>query len=131
MPQNKDFEAQVRDEYYTLKSMTAAAGFKYNDLDTELRRSFSGCLIAPLVWIAAPISRRVLKKESEKRGYGRFESQAEEIVGRSEIKTAICDALQNLPKDRFLTEETFIKVVTKTLLTENFETALSPVSSPI
>ena len=126
MPQNKDFEAQVRDEYYTLKSMTAAAGFKYDDLDKELRRSFTGCLFAPLLWITGPIGRRALEKESEKRGYGRFESQADEIVGRSEVKTAICDALQNLPKDRILTEETFVKVAIEVLLSENFDATAIP-----
>lgn len=119
----EDFRKSVRDEYYTLKSLTELGKFPLDELESGFR-GLAGCLFIPFLKVLDPFSKRIIRKEIEKKNYSSFNFQAEEILNIIEIKRAIRLAFEELPKEIIVTEDIFLKVFTATLFKEGLRSQL-------
>lgn len=125
------FQKQVAEEFYQYKSLNDAESISVEDLRRGFRGTAFGCLFSPIAVLLDRFGKNTLRKEREKRNYADFETKAYSLLGQSEIREAIRNAFEELPKDEIVTEETFVRVFTETLsqneLRQRLDIPLDPI----
>lgn len=128
---DEDFEKgrffrEVSDEFYRLSALRTVEKMPIEKLRTEL-----GCVSIPIIPILQRMNAWALKADKEKRNYESLTDEVNAILDNAETRKAIRKALEELPKDEIVTEETFVRVFTETLsqngLRQRLDIPLDPV----
>jgi hypothetical protein len=125
------FQKQVANEFYQYKSLNDAESISVEELKRGFRGTGFGCLFSPLMSLLDRFGKNTLRKEREKRNYDDFEIKTHSLLGQSEIREAIRNAFEELPKNEIVTEETFVRVFTETLSQDELRQRLDIPLDPI
>ena len=125
------FQKQVAEEFYQYKSLNDAESFSIEELKHAFRGTAFGCLFSPIAGLLDRFSKNTIGKELDKRNYADFEIKTHSLLGQSEIRKAIRNAFEELPKNEIVTEETFVRVFTETLSQDELRQRLDIPLDPI
>ncbi len=125
------FQKQVADEFYQYKSLNDAESFPVEELERGFRGTGFGCLFSPIAVLLDRFGKNTLRKEREKRNYANFEAKTHSLLSQGEIREAIRNAFEELPKNEIVTEETFVRVFTETLSQDDLRQQLDITLDPI
>lgn len=115
----EDFQKKVVEDFHFLKASKTFRKFRQEEIHKDFRKNPAGCLFLPIVLLGDWIGWRLFQTEEKKRNHGAFQKEAGELLAQGEIRDALCKSLRETSRKEILTEEKFIRTVTKTLAENN------------
>lgn len=115
-----DFDAEKFNEEvfqeYDFWKMTKTVKYPSEAMNADSGRNALGYLLKPILRFFDSLGKKEIEKERRRKKHFENEQYAKTLLARADIGTIVCSAIEGFSKKEILTEEKFVKTITRILV---------------